>query len=36
MSGNTIMCKEDYFAVLDKVKSHIIDAQKAVMNTANV
>lgn len=36
MSDNTIMRKEDYFAVLDKVKSHIIDAQKAVMNTANV
>ncbi len=36
MSDNSIMRKEDYFAVLDEIKSHILDAQKAVMNTANV
>ncbi len=36
MSDISIMSKEDYFAVLDEIKSHILDAQKAVMNTANV
>ena len=36
MSDISIMSKEDYFVVLDEIKSHILDAQKAVMNTANV
>lgn len=36
MSENNIMLKEDYFSVLEEIKSHIVAAQKTVMNTANV
>lgn len=36
MPDNSIMLKEDYFSVLEEIKSHILTAQKTVMNTANV